>query len=566
MRAAARLRGAQVNKSDGQFKMANQEEYNGEIKTIMNLLKSGGPGGPTVIQKPQLQALARLVPHKPSDGSTKRSTSVPTMLPATRNSTARGSFEEDINVDDEEEIDARRASIDSDILFNFKSNVPSTNMDAADQADMINGLKGDIISLQHALQSERNRTLKEKNVAGSQFRIGKPETRCENCAEMNLGLKKSKEIIRSLKLQLSRLEDKYAGLRKSRQPGDETPTQSDSEERDLLQKRYDECELEIGRLRKNAKTDQYTIESLQKMLLEWQLKEEANKSEIGNLKDKNHTLHETNDDQRRAIDKLKMELGQFKLQLEAAELKLNRPKNSDVEKEKELLIVGLKQRLQEADSERDALLAQIAMMQKDLDDSNRKLGAAEASRLAAKRAEQDAILARDEVLKKADVLEKSNKKLAEDGVLSEKERAKLTAELHAEKGKFVELANENVTLMQDIARLRDMLKNFDDKADQTQHALEKAIAQSVRLCVVAPTVNVHVSDKKMKFKGGLQDGKLKDFLDTEILEKYSIMFKQKEEGSSPDGSTSIQGWLQKLLAEMQKSIETHVNNAMAGDS
>jgi len=544
--------------------MANQEEYNGEIKNIMNLLKPGGPGGLPVPQKPQTQVLSRVVPHKLNDASTKRSTSVPTMLPATRNSTARTGFGDDINDEDKDDVDARRGSIDSDILFDFKSNVPSS-ADAADQSDVINGLKGDIMSLQHALQNERNRTLKEKNVAGSQFRIGKPETRCENCAELNQGLKKSKEVIRSLKLQLSRLEDKYVGLRKSKQPGDDTPTQSDPEERDLMQKRCDDYELEIARLRKNAKTDQYTIESLQKMLLEWQLKDETNKSEIGNLKNKNHALNETNGDQRRVIDKLKMELGQFTLQLEAAELKLNRPKNNEEEKEKELLIVGLKQRLHEADSERDALLAQIERVQKDLDDSNRKLGVAEAARLAAKRAEQDMILARDEILRKVDVLEKSNKKLLEGGAASEKERAKLSAELHTEKGKFVELANENVTLMQDIARLRDMLKEFDDKADRTQHALEKAIAQSVRLCVVAPTVNVHVSDKKMKFKGGLQDNKLKDFLDREILEKYSIMFKQKEEGSSPDGTTSIQGWLQKLLAEMQRSIETHVNNAMAGD-
>lgn len=516
-------------------------------------------------QKPQTQALTRVVPHKLGEASTKRSTSVPTMAPASRVSSSREGFDADVNDDDDEDVDARNGSIDSDMLFNFKSNVPSTG-DAADQSDMINGLKGDIMSLQHALQNERNRTLKEKNVAGSQFRIGKPELRCENCAEMNVGVKKSKEIIRSLKLQLSRLEDKYVALRKSMQRGDDTPTQSDSEERDLVQRRCDEYELEIARLRKNAKTDQYTIESLQKMLLEWQLKDENNKSAIGELKDKNDALNDTTEEQRRIIDKLKMDLGQFKLQLEAAELKLNRPKNNDEEKEKELMIIGLKQRLYESDTERDGLLAQIEMMQKDLDDSSRKMALAEAARLAAKRAEQDMTLARDVVQKKAEVLEKSNKKLVEDGAAGEKARAKLTAELHEEKGKFVELANENVTLMQDITRLRDLLKDLEGGAEEKQHALEKAIAQSVRLCVVAPTVNVHVSDKKMKFKGGLQDNKLKEFLDHEILEKYSIMFKQKEEGSSPDGAGNIQSWLQKLLSEMQKSIETHVNNAMAGES
>ena len=130
------------------------------------------------------------------------------------------------------------------------------------------------------------------------------------------------------------------------------------------------------------------------------------------------------------------------------------------------------------------------------------------------------------------------------------------------KGKIAELANENVELLQEISRIRQLLEDQQASKAETQSALEKAIAQSVRLCVVAPTVNVHVSDKKMKFRGGLEDKNLKQFLDKEILEKYSIMFKQENEGKAPDGVTSIQGWLHKLLGEMQKSIEMHVNNAM----
>jgi predicted nucleic acid-binding Zn-ribbon protein len=46
----------------------------------------------------------------------------------------------------------------------------------------------------------------------------------------------------------------------------------------------------------------------------------------------------------------------------------------------------------------------------------------------------------------------------------------------------------------------DQTKKFIDEAANNKKALEKAITSSVRLCVVAPTVNVHVNDAKQKFK------------------------------------------------------------------
>ena len=568
---AARLRGAQIGKNDQQYKLSTQEDYNGEIKNIMNLLKPSGPGGLDYkhIAQQQQQQLERIQPQKQEDSTRKRNIVAPTisMSKNVRSSAQSSDFDEDIN--DEDVNETMTSSLDSapsgELLFNFKSQLPGEP--GTDSNDIIKDLKGDIISLQHALQNERTRSQGLKNVAGSQFRIGKPETRCENCTEISIHLKKSKEIIRSLKLQLSRLEDKYVGLRKSRTIGEDIPTQSNvADDRELLQKRNDEYEVEIARLRKNAKTDQYTIESLQKMLLEWQLKDENNKQLMKTQNENNERLATACEEQQKLIEKMKIDLGQYQIQLEAAELKLNRPKSNDDEKERELFILGLKQRLTDSEVERDLLLAQIAQLQRDLDDSLFKLATTENGRLAALHAERDATLARDNTIKDNVALQNANKALKDDAIKNEKVRAQLSVDLHTEKGKFVELANENVSLMQDITRLRDLIKALEDGKATTQHALEKAIAQSVRLCVVAPTVNVHVSDKKMKFKGGLQEGKLKDFLDSEILDKYSILFKQTEENSSPDGSTNIQGWLQKLLAEMQKSIEMHVNNAMSGDA
>ena len=40
------------------------------------------------------------------------------------------------------------------------------------------------------------------------------------------------------------------------------------------------------------------------------------------------------------------------------------------------------------------------------------------------------------------------------------------------------------------------------ESENFKKAIEKAVSASVRLCVVAPTVNVHVAEKKLKFKAG----------------------------------------------------------------
>jgi predicted nucleic acid-binding Zn-ribbon protein len=71
--------------------------------------------------------------------------------------------------------------------------------------------------------------------------------------------------------------------------------------------------------------------------------------------------------------------------------------------------------------------------------------------------------------------------------------------LEHSQGQNTELHRDIVVLNTKIA---DLLKKMSRDDENTKKALEKAITASVRLCVVAPTVNVHVSDKKLKFKAG----------------------------------------------------------------
>lgn len=51
-----------------------------------------------------------------------------------------------------------------------------------------------------------------------------------------------------------------------------------------------------------------------------------------------------------------------------------------------------------------------------------------------------------------------------------------------------------------IAQMNDLVKRLTAESEKSALAIQKAISSSVRLCVVAPTVNVHVADKKMKFR------------------------------------------------------------------
>ena len=60
----------------------------------------------------------------------------------------------------------------------------------------------------------------------------------------------------------------------------------------------------------------------------------------------------------------------------------------------------------------------------------------------------------------------------------------------------------------------------------TPQTLESAISSSVRLCVVAPTVNVHLADSKIKMQSALPENSIRDFVVNEVLAKYTFLFKQ----------------------------------------
>merc|ERR1712147_467347 len=124
------------------------------------------------------------------------------------------------------------------------------------------------------------------------------------------------------------------------------------------------------------------------------------------------------------------------------------------------------------------------------------------------------------------------------------------------------------------ARVRDLtqrLKELEGECSQVradardaitkakQEAMAMTLQSMVRLCVVAPTVNVHLSDPNatQQCKAPLPENRVRHIIEDDILPVFTKMFVQAEEGISPDG-TQLDSWLEEMLGEMQTSIEHHL--------
>ena len=154
--------------------------------------------------------------------------------------------------------------------------------------------------------------------------------------------------------------------------------------------------------------------------------------------------------------------------------------------------------------------------------------------------------------------------------MSDKDKLNLLNTIEDVRRELNDEKNNNAYLNSEVERLNglksDLTKRLQRESDNSRKSIETSIASSVRLCVVAPTVNVTVASSKIKAKASLNEKALKTFLTTEVLSKYSFLFKQQDEESSPVEKEPLQVWIQKMLNNMQQSIEDHVNNALTNAS
>eukprot|EP00325_Prymnesiales_sp_UTEX-LB-985_P002440 CAMPEP_0174694818 /NCGR_PEP_ID=MMETSP1094-20130205/1325_1 /TAXON_ID=156173 /ORGANISM="Chrysochromulina brevifilum, Strain UTEX LB 985" /LENGTH=951 /DNA_ID=CAMNT_0015891157 /DNA_START=18 /DNA_END=2873 /DNA_ORIENTATION=- len=97
----------------------------------------------------------------------------------------------------------------------------------------------------------------------------------------------------------------------------------------------------------------------------------------------------------------------------------------------------------------------------------------------------------------------------------------------------------------------------DQMVAELQTQLAEALQSSVRLCVVAPTVNVTFGGQSLSSKAPLPKDKIRDTLESQVLPNFTRCFTQANEGVGPDGST-MDEWLCQVTASMQGSIERHL--------
>ena len=102
--------------------------------------------------------------------------------------------------------------------------------------------------------------------------------------------------------------------------------------------------------------------------------------------------------------------------------------------------------------------------------------------------------------------------------------------------------------------------HVQSKALTTSHtaALENAMQSLIRLCVVAPTVNVHLGDIPLLCKASMPVDHIRNLVQNTILPTFVKLFVQDDDNVGPDGKTALDTWLESLLSEMQSSIEGHL--------
>ena len=118
--------------------------------------------------------------------------------------------------------------------------------------------------------------------------------------------------------------------------------------------------------------------------------------------------------------------------------------------------------------------------------------------------------------------------------------------------------------------LQEAVRNATEEAKKK--AMEMTLQSMVRLCVVAPTVNVHlnipgeeVEDAMEECKAPLPRERIKRIIERNILPLFTRIFIQDQEGLAPNGK-QLDSWLEQMLTEMQGSIESHLADVFGEDS
>jgi hypothetical protein len=129
---------------------------------------------------------------------------------------------------------------------------------------------------------------------------------------------------------------------------------------------------------------------------------------------------------------------------------------------------------------------------------------------------------------------------------------------------------ESITKESLVTELKERSQSLTTKlqSERKRHKsyIEQALNSIVRLCIVAPTVNVNMTPPKstneLSYKAPLPKEKIKAFVQDEVLPKFATIFRQDQDGYSPYGG-DLDSWLKQLLTDMQYTIEKHLANVFS---
>eukprot|EP00611_Tribonema_gayanum_P005970 TRINITY_DN151_c0_g2_i1.p1 TRINITY_DN151_c0_g2~~TRINITY_DN151_c0_g2_i1.p1 ORF type:complete len:186 (+),score=34.88 TRINITY_DN151_c0_g2_i1:195-752(+) len=105
-----------------------------------------------------------------------------------------------------------------------------------------------------------------------------------------------------------------------------------------------------------------------------------------------------------------------------------------------------------------------------------------------------------------------------------------------------------------------------------EQALEMALKDSIRLCVVSPTVSIKLEGSgEVQAHGSLSSGQIRTFVEDEVLPKFTrLLLRPGQARHSADGAADVSmesaaqedpvfdSWLRGLLLDMQRFVEQHV--------
>lgn len=427
-----------------------------------------------------------------------------------------------------------------------------------------------------------------KVVGGAQFRASTQNgnQKCELCESKDNSLKKAKETIRSLRFQLSQAEDKLYG--KITGEAVQVPQHDSVSSRELAMLR-EENEALLTKLH----SSEQKVSELTRLLEEerqWRRSNDSGEDaaklrlELDESKRKCDDLHEASIEHNKMLLQLKEQLNlkcAYVVDLEKAleELREAAKNPKTPEKSRELA-----QKLLNEEELCKKLRKELDVLRKQYHDQKMEseLEGEELLRLAAEHKQQLEKL--DLASSTISTLEKEAQDFASQLAKSrqedsnardvmqklQKEIEALKTELSRKSRRVDDLESDLVSVRSDAdsanSKMNTMLRKMTEESENSSKAIQKAISSSVRLCVVAPTVNVHVADKKMKFRTNIPKEELEVFLKDRVLSKYTFLFEQSKENMGPDGRCELQPWIKKVLAEMQQSVENHISSAMKNGS